>query len=79
MASRRRSAEHTVRYASLIQMFINALHVLNIMDEKVVKCGGISEEFEVEAKNKVRGYFHGTCDKKTQRSPNRLKLSELMY
>ena len=54
MASRRRSAEHTVRYASLIQMFINALHVLNIMDEKVVKCGGISEEFEVEAKNKVR-------------------------
>jgi len=27
----------------------------------------------------VSGCFHGTCDKKTQHSLNRLKLSGLMY
>ncbi|CAF3468143.1 unnamed protein product, partial [Rotaria sp. Silwood2] len=26
----------------------------------------------------IKGYFHGTCDKKTQHSPNRLKLSGLV-
>ncbi len=54
MAIRRRSVEHTVRYACLIQMFINALLVLNTIDENTIKYVGINEEFETEAKNKVR-------------------------
>ncbi len=54
MSIRRRSVEHTVRYACLIQMFINALLVLNTIDENTIKYIGINEEFETEAKNKVR-------------------------
>ncbi len=54
MAIRRRSVEHTVRYACLIQMFINALLVLSTIDENTIKYIGINEEFETEAKNKVR-------------------------
>ncbi len=39
MAIRRRSAEHTVRYACLIQMFTNGLKVLKSMDENLIKNG----------------------------------------
>jgi hypothetical protein len=53
MAIRRRTAEHTVRYACLIQTFTNALHILNTMDANIVQSGGISEEFEAQAKDKV--------------------------
>ena len=53
MAIRRRSAEHTVRYACLIQMFSNALQILNTMDANIVESGNIDEEFEAQAKNKV--------------------------
>ena len=55
MALRRRAAEHTVRYASLIQMFINALSVLKSMDAKVLHSsgGGVNGSFEIEATKKV--------------------------
>jgi hypothetical protein len=55
MAMRRRSAEHVVRYACLIQLFFNALIVLKSMDQNIIKyCGDeINESFEIEARNKV--------------------------
>lgn len=63
-AVRRRPAEHTVRYACLIQMLINALLVLKSMDVEVISnsAGGIDESFEIEANIQVnvhinRGHF----------------------
>ena len=55
MAIRRRAAEHTVRYACLIQVFINALRVLKSMDDGTLKScdGAIGEGFEKEAISKV--------------------------
>ena len=55
MAIRRRAAEHTVRYACLIQIFVNALHVLKSMEDDTIKrcVGVISEAFEKEAISKV--------------------------
>ncbi len=53
MAIRRRSAEHTARYACLIQMFTNALEILKVMDESLVKTGQINLDFEMMAQNKV--------------------------
>lgn len=53
MTIRRRSAEQTVRYVCLIQIFTNALNILNTMDTSIIELGCISEEFEIHAKNKV--------------------------
>ncbi len=56
LALRRRAAEHTVRYSCLIQMFLNAIHILKSMDNYKIKLsdGALTEEFEIEAKNKVK-------------------------
>ena len=58
MALRRRSAEHVVRYACLIQTFMNAIQVLQSMkdDTSGLKDGAITEEFEIEARDKVNIY-----------------------
>ncbi len=77
MAVRRRAAEHTVRYACLIQMLINALSILKSMDDEVIRNsgGGIDENFEAEAEIQVNAhvnkadsakiiFFISTSDKK---------------
>jgi hypothetical protein len=55
MAMRRRSAEHVVRYACLLQMFANALTVLHSINEDTINFsnGELDEALECEAKNKV--------------------------
>lgn len=60
MAVRRRTAEHTVRYASLIQMFINALSILKTMDNDIISnsAGGISDTFEAQAKSRVNEFVY---------------------
>ena len=69
MALRRCAAEHTVRYASLIQMFINALSVIKSIDDKIVCSSGDgnNESFEIEATKKVN--FHN----------NRKHVSDIFY
>ncbi|CAF1394206.1 unnamed protein product [Didymodactylos carnosus] len=59
MAIRRRSAEHVVRYACLIQMFLNSLFVLKSMNDNIIKDnnGGLNEAFEIEAKHKIKNAF----------------------
>ena len=59
LALRRRSAEHTVRYSCLIQLFLNATTILNAMSRDVIKLsdGTLTEEFEVEAKKIVKIRF----------------------
>ena len=55
MAVRRRAAEHTVRYACLIQIFINALSILKSIDDEptaTTTCE-IDEIFERKAKLQV--------------------------
>lgn len=60
MALRRRAAEHTVRYACLIQMFINAMSILKSMDDEIVtnSAGGIDKDFESQAKMRVNIYMN---------------------
>lgn len=58
MAIRRRSAEQVVRYSCLIQMFYNALRVLQSMNEDIIKSSGenIDDTFEKEARKLVSNY-----------------------
>ena len=60
LAVRRRAAEHTVRYACLIQMLTNALSVLKSMDSQVIRnsAGGIDDKFEAEAKIQVNAQMN---------------------
>lgn len=55
MAVRRRAAEHTVRYACLIQMFINPLSILKSMDGDVImnNFDKIDASFEIQAQTQV--------------------------
>lgn len=58
LALRRRGAEHVVRYACLIQIFMNAMKVLQSMENDTSNFadGAITEEFEIEATDKVNIY-----------------------
>lgn len=60
MALRRRSAEHVVRYACLIQTLMNATQVLQAMENNTgnFKGGAITEEFEIEAREKVNIFWN---------------------
>ncbi|CAF4093397.1 unnamed protein product [Adineta steineri] len=79
MAVRRRAAEHTVRYASLIQIFINALSVLKSMDDKILcsSGGGLNESFEVEATGKIIDLFGKPVQRKDAFHQNGVPIQPL--
>ena len=58
LALRRRGAEHVVRYACLIQIFMNAIKVLQLIvnETRNFADGAITEEFEIEATAQVNVY-----------------------